>query len=245
MFQEVNLQDLVLILLRRAKPCASIAFPLMLIASSALGSESVCFGRTAKGRLENGVALPQSGVNFTAYSRFASLLDRTYVHSKVADVVADAYAAVAKVQNELIFVYGESGHEKGGPFPPHRTHQNGLSVDFMVPVRDKSGRSVALPTHPLNRYGYDLEFDRRGRMKGYRIDFEAIALHLEALDRSAKKHGIGIERVIFDPAYLPMLFATSRGAYLQSKMTFMRRQAWVRHDEHYHVDFALPCRPLR
>ncbi|MCG7393273.1 penicillin-insensitive murein endopeptidase [Microvirga sp. ACRRW] len=239
------MQDLVPIPFLRAKPCAFIALSLMLIASNAFGAESVCFGGTAKGRLENGVALPQSGPNFTAYSRFASTLDRTYVHSKVADVVGEAYAALAKAQKDLVFVYGESGHEKGGPFPPHRTHQNGLSVDFMVPVRNKAGRSVALPTHPLNRYGYDLEFDRRGRMKDYRIDFEAMALHLEALDRSAKKRGIGIERVIFDPAYLPLLFATSRGVYLQSEMTFMRRQAWVRHDEHYHVDFALPCKPLR
>lgn len=228
-------------------PCALIslvALPAMLIASSAFGAESVCFGGTGRGRIENGVALPQSGANFSAYSHFASILDRNYVHSKVADVVIEAYAAVAKAQKELVFVYGESGHEKGGPFPPHRTHQNGLSVDFMVPIRDKTGKPASLPTNPLNRYGYDLEFDRQGRMRDYRIDFEAMALHLEALDRSARKHGIGIERVIFDPAYLPMLLATSKGAYLQSQMSFMRRQAWVRHDEHYHVDFALPCRPL-
>jgi penicillin-insensitive murein endopeptidase len=114
----------------------------------------------------------------------------------------------------------------------------------MVLVRDSAGKSVALPTNPLNRYGYDLEFDRQGRMKEYRIDFETIALHLETLDLLVKRHGIGIERVIFDSAYLPILFATSRGGALQSKMSFMLRQAWVRHDEHYHVDFALPCRPL-
>ncbi len=218
---------------------------LLPMASEAFGAEGVCFGRTARGRLEGGVALPLSGANFTAYSRLATLLDRNYVHPKVADVVVDAYETLVKTDKNLVFVYGESGHRKGGPFPPHRTHQNGLSVDFMVPVRDKAGKSVALPTSPLTRYGYDLEFDRQGRMKDYRIDFEAIALHLETLDLLAKRHGIGIERVIFDPAYLPLLFATSRGRALQSNMSFMRTQAWVRHDEHYHVDFALPCRPLR
>jgi len=225
---------------------AMMAFAgLCLTAPTADGAESVCFGNPAKGRLENGVALPDSGPNFTAYSRLASILDRNYVHSQVAGVVAEAYGDLASSRQDLVFVYGESGHRRGGPFPPHRTHQNGLSVDFMVPVRDRSGRSVPVPTNPLNRYGYDLEFDRKGQADGYRIDFEAIALHLDALDRAARRQGIGIERVIFDPAYLPVLFATSRGGDLPSRMTFMRQQAWVRHDEHYHVDFAVACRALR
>ena len=45
-------------------------------------------------------------------------------------------------------------------------------------------------------------------------------------------------------AYLRFkLFATPRGAYLQQHLHFMARPAWVRHDEHYHVDFR-PCAPL-
>jgi penicillin-insensitive murein DD-endopeptidase len=94
------------------------------MASETLGAEASCFGRTVKGRLEGGVALPLSGANFTAYSRLATVLDRNYVHPKVADVVMDAYEALAKTEKSLVFVYGESGHRKGGPFPPHRTHQN-------------------------------------------------------------------------------------------------------------------------
>jgi len=27
-------------------------------------------------------------------------------------------------------------------------------------------------------------------------------------------------------------------------LNFMKGEAWVRHDEHYHVDFAVPCKPL-
>lgn len=216
-----------------------------LIASPVQARESICYGNASKGRLEGGVALPLKGNNFYSYSDFASLLDRNYVHSRVAEVVLDAYRAVADVQPRLVFVYGESGQAQGGPFPPHRTHQNGLSVDFMVPVRDASGESVPLPTQPWNKYGYGIEFDRKGRFGEYRIDFEAMALHLEALHRAARRRGIGIERVIFDPAYLPSLFATSRGDYLQANIPFMMRPAWVRHDEHYHVDFSLACRPFR
>ena len=36
-----------------------------------------------------------------------------------------------------------------------------------------------VPTHAFNRYGYDLEFNAKGRMAGYRIDFPAMAAHLE------------------------------------------------------------------
>lgn len=228
------------------KPLAFLAVMVLCALPSRLpAAESVCYGQPGKGRLEGGIALPLSGKNFTSYSRLASLLDRNYVHSQVAEIVVESYDALAVAHKGLVFVYGESGHAKGGPFPPHRTHQNGLSVDFMVPVRDKSGNSVPLPTNPLNRYGYDTEFNQRGEAGAYRIDFEAVALHLEALHASAAKRGAKIERVIFDPAYLPLLFATSRGAFLQANLSFMRKQAWVRHDEHYHVDFALACKPLR
>ena len=63
----------------------------------------------------------------------------------------------------------------------HRTHQSGLSVDFMVPVLDKLGRSVPLPTTALNKFGYDIEFDKDGKFGDLTIDFEAIAEHLRQL----------------------------------------------------------------
>jgi penicillin-insensitive murein endopeptidase len=50
--------------------------------------------------------------------------------------------------------------------------------------------------------------------------------------------------VIFDPPMLPRLFETARGPYLKQNVKFMATPAWVRHDEHYHVDFAVPCKPM-
>ena len=199
----------------------------------------------AKGRLENGVALPSSGRNFSAYSTAAHMAGRTYVHSTVRDVVVAAYKNLETAAPDKIFVYGETGWKSGGRIRPHRTHQNGLSVDFMVPVLDKSGQSVRLPTTPLNRYGYDVEFDAAGRYSNLRIDFPALAEHLYQLHVAARARGIGISLVILDPPYLPMLFATPRGPYLQQNLKFMKRSAWVRHDEHYHVDFEVQCNPLK
>jgi penicillin-insensitive murein endopeptidase len=31
---------------------------------------------------------------------------------------------------------------------------------------------------------------------------------------------------------------------LKQNLRFMKNKPWVRHDEHYHVDFAVPCKPL-
>lgn len=212
--------------------------------SPAVAAGSVCHGTPAKGRIEHAVQLPARGKNFRAYSAVGVNLGRTYAHGRVADAVADAYAALARVASKKTFVYGETGFAKGGPFKPHNTHQNGLSVDFMVPVIDAKGRSVPLPAHAGNRYGYDIEFDADARYRDLRIDFEALGEHLYALDQASQRSGSRIDRVIFEPAFLLRLFATTRGGYLRQHIEFTRGKVWWRHDEHYHVDFTVPCRPL-
>ena len=197
------------------------------------------FGATHDGRLENGKRLPDAGANFAAYSRLGTALGRNAVHSRVRDAVLGAYAGLARTHPDLRFVYGETGWPEGGRLRPHRTHRNGLSVDFFVPVRDATGASVSLPTLPWTRFGYDLEFDRTGRMGGLAIDNAAIVAHLAALDDAARRHGLRIERVIYDPALQPALFAAPGGAALRERIAFSARPSWVRHDEHYHVDFVL------
>lgn len=213
-------------------------------AATAAAADSQCFGTVANGRIEHAVRLPASGANFSAYSALGVAAGRTYVHSRVAGAIAESYAALAKALPDTHFVYGETGWAQGGRLKPHRTHQNGLSVDFFVPVRGADGRPARLPISLSNRLGYDIEFDAQGRLGEQAIDFDAIAEHLYALHRAAAAHGIGIAKVIIDPPFLPRLFATRRGAYLKQNLSFMKRSAWVRHDEHYHVDFALPCKAL-
>ncbi len=218
-----------------------LLFPLT---APAAESGSTCYGTTSQGRLEGGVSLPGSGENFESYSSLGNLLGRTYVHDKVKGVVVESYKKLEGSHPDKVFMYGETGWEKGGQFAPHKTHQNGLSVDFMVPVLDGEGRSVPLPTGPLNRYGYDLEFDDAGTSGELRIDFEALGAHLVALHQAAREADIDLWRVIFDLQLQKRLFATEHGAYLQAHVEFSKKPAWVRHDEHYHVDFKVKCRPL-
>jgi penicillin-insensitive murein DD-endopeptidase len=223
---------------------ASVALLSACDADSSPHSESVCFGKVANGRLKNGIKLPTAGNNFTAYSSLGANLGRTYVHSKVVAIVLTAYTAMEQSAPGKVFVYGETGWAAGGRVRPHRTHQNGLSVDFMVPIVDAAGRSVPLPTSIRNKFGYNIDFDENGKFEEYTIDFEAMAEHLYQLDVAAKAHGSGLALVIFDPPYFPKLFATKRGEYLKANINFMKGGAWVRHDEHYHVDFSVLCLPI-
>lgn len=213
-------------------------------ARHAVASESQCYGTVGKGRLENSVKLPTSGANFSAYSTLGAAAGRTHVHGKVADILLTAYGELAKAQPSTHFVYGETGWSSGGRLRPHRTHQNGLSVDFFVPVRDAEGNSVPLPTGLTNKLGYDIEFDTTGRYGEYTIDFPALAEHLYQLQQAARAKGVGVSLVILDPVYLPKLFTTARGPHLEKTLPFMKGKPWVRHDEHYHVDFSVPCKPL-
>jgi len=158
----------------------------------------------------------------------------------VRDIVLDAYSTLSRSMPGVHYVYGETGLARGGPMPPPRTHENGTSIDFMVPVRGQDGLSAQLPRSAQNRYGYDLEFDKTGKFGDLRIDFAAIAAHLEQLDLAARRRGLTIARVILDPDLSRHVLATPAGARIKS-LPFMKTTPWIRHDEHYHVDFAVEC----
>lgn len=140
-----------------------------------------------------------------------------------------------------VYKYAETGFKEGGQFKPHKTHRNGLSVDFMVPVVNEDGNSVHLPTHYLNKLGYSIEFDETGRYEQYKIDYEALAAHIVSLHKAAIENEVELWRVIFDPKLQPRLMSTKYGEYLEKNIQFSKHRSWVRHDEHYHVDFDVPC----
>ncbi|CAD6873354.1 penicillin-insensitive murein endopeptidase [Methylomonas fluvii] len=206
--------------------------------------QSRCFGSPDNGRLENGWQLPSSGENYSGYSYVGVMTGRNYVHSKVYEVVVDAYSMLETKARSKVYVYGETGFREGGKFKPHKTHQNGLSVDFFVPVLDAEGSSVKLPTSVLNKLGYGIEFVGAGEYDGLKIDYGAMAQHLWALKASADRHGVKIWRVIFDNELQKQLFKATEAKGLSEALVFSTKRPWVRHDEHYHVDFSVLCNPL-
>lgn len=211
------------------------------VVPSAAGVRSQCHGSTAHGHINNAVQLPKHGKNFQVFSELAWYLGRTYVHSDVAQAVQRSFQALQQSHPDKVFMYAETGWPQGGLFKPHKTHQNGLSVDFMVPVLDSKQQSVYLPIKASNKLGYGLEFDATGQYQTYRIDFEAMAAHLASLIEAAQDLGFGIKKVYFDPRLQGRLLATEQGDLLARHIQFNQRPAWVRHDEHYHVDFDISC----
>ena len=209
-----------------------------------MAQQSTCYGTTSNGRMEHGVQLPAAGENFVSYSGLAATLGRTYLHSTARGIVLDAYTELQQKLSGKRFKYAETGFSNGGPFKPHKTHQNGLSIDFMVPVINAKGESVHLPTHPFNKFGYNIEFDKKGNYDGLKIDYEAMAAHLVALHQVAERYKAKVWRVIFDPAMQPDLLKTSHADYLKQHVNFSKKRSWVRHDEHYHIDFTIPCHPM-
>jgi len=202
-----------------------------------LGSASVCRGSISNGRLTGAVRPPLFGENYKSYCALCVLALRTYGHEPAVTSMMGAYAALARSRPDTSFVYGEIGFPWGGRFYPHRTHRNGLSFDFMVPLTEGT-----LPSTALNRFGYDEEFDSRGAGAAGQIDFAAIAAHLDALDRAARERGGRVRRVFLAPNLQDNLFASDGGAALKKRIKFNAQPSWVRHDDHYHVDFDFPCR---
>ena len=197
---------------------------------------SVSSGRVGQGKIENAKRVDYRGKNFTTYSYLGYLAGRTYTHDKVKQTILDAYEICEATCPDQTFVLGEIGSRKGGRFLPHRTHQNGLSVDFMTPMLKKER---PFKRHwVFNIWGYGFEFDEKGKKGKVEIDYETMARHLKALQEAAEKNELTISKVIFDPVLQPLLFEAPSSKGLK-RLPFTKRRVIIRHDDHYHVDFKL------
>ncbi len=207
------------------------ALAIVFYISAAVSGNVECNGVRAKT-----VQMPVSGENFSSYCLPCIAALRTYAREPVIKTVVAAYGAMADSHRETRFLYGEIGFPDGGRFRPHRTHREGLSVDFMVPLGD----GKVMKTNALNRYGYDAEFSReQGAGKDGNIDFNALAAFISALEKQAKIHGGKIRRIFFAPDLQPRLLEQAPDNV--RAIRFNKKQSWVRHDDHIHVDFEFPC----
>jgi len=205
-----------------------LAIAVALFSSVALAEESTCYGTTSNGRLEGGVKLPSEGANYIGYSKTAEIIGRTYVHSKVKEIIISSYEWLETETPGKVYKYAETGFKEGGQFKPHKTHRSGLSVDFMVPVTNEDGKSDHLPTHYFNKLGYSIEFDTAGNYEEYKIDYEALAAHIVSLHKKAIEHGVDLWRVIFDPKLQPYLMSTKYSEYLKKKVLGKARRTLSR-----------------
>lgn len=206
---------------------------------------STCYGDTDNGAVEGAVQFPEEGTNFERY-RWKQGAKRVYLHSAVVKILEDAYLQLEKTAPDTRWVIGETGLESGGPFPPHKTHQNGTSADLMVPVKDvRDGSRIPFPNDFRNGYGYKVSFDSQGLSTDgkLQIDFDALAEYIHQLADAAKRQGYGLVRVILAVDLQWKLTATDRGTGIRWKVRLIGDPE--RHDNHIHVDFDIPCKSMR
>ncbi|MFZ1642579.1 MAG: hypothetical protein WAV07_14340, partial [Candidatus Contendobacter sp.] len=71
--------------------------------------------------------------------------------------------------------------------------------------------------------------------QGYESLYHTMSWHLWVIG------WVGIRVVIFDNAFQKKLMSTPTGSGLPKILKFSTKKPWVRHDEHYHIDFVFPC----
>ena len=204
---------------------------------------SKSIGSVRNGGLENAYLLPFSGPNFRYFSFLSYyMFNNGYTHHKVHKTILDAYKECEQTSPNTFFRLMECSDKHGGKMLIHRTHQNGLSVDFMVPKLNGDA-----PSYFFDHFGmlhYLLDFDEKGQLyinKNVRLDFDAIGKHILAIDNAAQRNGLRIRKIILKIELKDDLYQTESGKEIQRRGIYIVRglSDIVNrvHDDHYHIDF--------
>ncbi len=201
-------------------------------------------GSVSNGSLVNGKLMPFSGENFSYFDTTSYLNSRAYVNDKVKNAVLNAYKKCDSTCPGYRFVLMECSNKDGGKIWPHRTHQNGLSVDFAMPL--KKGDQQCKDYDLIGADHYFLDFDQQGILttnKDVSIDFEIVCRHILALNEASKAEGLRIKKVIIKTDLKDDLFASPSGEKLRNTGIYVVKKLEPLinrlHDDHYHIDFEI------
>lgn len=204
--------------------------------------ESKSIGSVSNGTLENGKIMPYYGINFTYFDRDSYLASRAFTSDVVKKIILNTYDVLRANYPERKFYLMELSNHHGGKIYPHRTHQNGLSVDFMMPKLKNGAPNYDLDT--LGKQHYFLEFNDQGEYvqdTAIKVDFNLVARHILLLNEAANKLGYAIEKVIIKVEYKDDLFETPYGKKLKTSGIYVVNNLSPMinaiHDDHFHIDF--------
>ena len=205
---------------------------------------STSTGTVSNGELINGKLIPFKGNNYEYFSEESYLAGRAFLNDKVLTSLLNTYHNFENLLPNKLFYVMECANAHGGKLFPHRTHQNGLSVDFMMPLIKEGKPYTFLDT--LGADHYWLEFDNEGKYvddKSISIDFNLVAQHILELNKEAKLNGLKIKKVIINTNLKDELFATQYGKVLKESDVYVVQKLSTLinslHDDHYHIDFEV------
>lgn len=205
-----------------------------------LSSQSL--GTVSNGSIKNSKLLPFSGKNFKYFDKWSYLQGRAFLNGHVLKSLLNSYESLERTTPRRQFTVMECSHKEGGKLWPHRTHQNGLSVDFMMPLVKNNKAYYELDSKGIKHYL--LEFDNEGRYckdKAVKVDFNLVAKHILGLETSARKFGYSVKKVIIKIEFKDELYASEYGKKLKRSGIYVVQGLTPKinalHDDHYHVDF--------
>jgi penicillin-insensitive murein endopeptidase len=205
--------------------------------------KSEMLGSVQGGSLKNGKLIPFYGKNYRYFDINSYFGSRAFTSDVVKEIILASYSDLHHEIPNRFFYLMELSNEHGGKIYPHRTHQNGLSADFMMPKSRYKSAFYGLDTLGANHYS--LDFDNKGRLKkdtSIQVDFNLTAQHILILEKNANKNGYSIGKVIIKIEYKDELFASEFGKLLKNSGIYVVKQLTPIvnqiHDDHYHVDFV-------
>jgi penicillin-insensitive murein endopeptidase len=204
---------------------------------------SAAIGTVGNGTLKHAKLMPYKGENFIYFDRDSYLAGRAFLHGSVRNSVLTTYDSLHKALPHRYFNIMECSNENGGEMFPHKTHQNGMSIDFMMPLLKDDKPYYALDT--IGTEHYMLSFDDDGeysRDSTVSIDFNLVARQILLLDYFARQSGLNIFKVIIKIELKDELFATEYGKLLKASDIYVVQGLSPLinslHDEHFHIDFG-------
>lgn len=204
---------------------------------------SVSNGTPGEGTLENGKLFPFEGDNFKYFSEWSYLNGRAFMNHRLRDAVLASYDSLHARYPDQYWGIMECSLQSGGKISGHRTHQNGLSIDFMTPLKRNDSSYYGL--NDIGGAHYQLAFNNDGQLisdSTISIDFDMMGEHILSLDLFARQHGLKVKKVILMKALKDDLYATPSGKIILKKKIYITMhlppEVDASHDDHYHIDFV-------
>lgn len=156
---------------------------------------SISYGSSADGSIENARRIPFNGKGYVTYSFIGYLVGRTFVHEKIKETLVESFKILKEKYPDREFIVGDAGLKEGGPMSfVGKEKQNGLEVDFIIPLKNEDGGPYN--KRPISNYwNYEMDFDENGKLGGMDVDYTVLATQLATLQGSAEKNGLTIKRI--------------------------------------------------